>query len=643
MSTNVPVPTLGTTGYSTPSDSAILNGVCLDIQSAFGNALNLSATPIGGQPNSSLSTPQGQLASSISAMISDCYAQFLQVVSQTDPQYAQGSMQDAIGNIYFMKRIPASGTIVSGTITGAPNTVIPFGVAVAQDYNGNLYSVATTSATQVVIPIGGSIACLFTNMVMGPTAFPSAQPLTIYQTTPGWDAITSTAQVSLGALAESAQAFELRRQQSVASNSQNSVQAVKSYVLTALANSGSGASVYVTENSTSGTLSYGGITLSANSIYVAAQPGVSGISPSVIATAIWQSKSAGCGYTPSVTGSITTTAGSPIATVSAVSSGYIMPGQSISGATYVTTGTTFQSQLTGTPGGIGTYMLSANGGPGSSTFSASTSVVVTDQSYATPCPTYTVNYTAPQLLPIFFQITLASSSNPPSNALTTLQSVIPTQLLAVAGIGATLYGSSFYSTISASIPNAQILSVLTAAGSSFTGSILTNTLTVTAVTPGSASIAIGQSVYNSTGGLISTIGTLGTGTGGVGTYTLSSSPGPLPSTPAAATSSAVSASSGSTTLTIGAPAAGIQIGWAVQGISGIVAGTSVAAYGTYNVSTGTGTLILSIPTTGVISAATCSFYPTMSMQSASFVSNPTQVLTNINQYPVYGTTFLVLA
>jgi hypothetical protein len=564
MSTNVPVPTLTTTGYSTPADSAILNGVCLDIQGAFGNALNLSAAPVGGQPNSSLSTPQGQLASSISAMISDCYAQFLQVVSQTDPQYAQGSMQDAIGNIYFMKRIPASGTGVNATITGAPNTVIPFGVAVAQDYNGNLYSCASTSGTQAIIPIGGSLACVFTNMTMGAIAFPSAQPLTIYQTTPGWDAITGATQISLGALAESAQAFETRRQQSVAVNSQSSIQAVKSYVLTALANSGSGASVYVMENSTNGLVSSGGISLLANSIYVAAQPGVSGISASVIANAIWQSKSAGCSYTPSVIGTLTTVNGSPNLTVNPVTSGYILIGQTIASVN-VPVGATILSQTSGVGGGAGVYVISASPsvGAGPTAFTASTSVSVVDQSYAVPQPTYTVSFTTPQALPIFFQVTLASSFNPPSTALATLQSTIPTQLLAVAGIGATIYGSAFYSTISSNIPNAQILSVLTAAGSSFTASTATSVLTVTAMSPtGSVPLAVGQTVYKLDGTVIGNISTLGTGTGGIGTYNLSTTPGTIAS---------------------------------------------------------------------------------IAMQAVSFSGNPTQVLTNINQYPVYGTTFLVLA
>ena len=166
MSTSVPVPTLGLTGFATQADSAILAGVIADIQAAFGGALNLSA----GTP-SSLTTPQGQLASSISAMISDCYSQFLQLASQTDPQYAQGAMQDAIGNIYFMQRIPASGTTVSATILGLNSTAIAQGVAVAQDAAGNLYSCVNAATGAQAVIAGTSLAVTFTNIATGATAF----------------------------------------------------------------------------------------------------------------------------------------------------------------------------------------------------------------------------------------------------------------------------------------------------------------------------------------------------------------------------------------------------------------------------------------------------------------------------------------
>ena len=66
MSTNVPSPSLSSIGYAAPQESDILNGVIQDIQSAFGNTLNLDINN-----TLSLSTPQGQLASSLSSIISN--------------------------------------------------------------------------------------------------------------------------------------------------------------------------------------------------------------------------------------------------------------------------------------------------------------------------------------------------------------------------------------------------------------------------------------------------------------------------------------------------------------------------------------------------------------------------------------------
>src|SRR5580693_2259582 len=96
MTTNVPPITFGPTGFQAPADSDILAGVQADIDAAFGGGLNPG-----------LSTPQGQLASSQAAIISEANATFLYQANQVDPSYASGRMQDAIGRIYFLQRNPA--------------------------------------------------------------------------------------------------------------------------------------------------------------------------------------------------------------------------------------------------------------------------------------------------------------------------------------------------------------------------------------------------------------------------------------------------------------------------------------------------------------------------------------------------------
>lgn len=71
-------------------------------------------------------------------------------------------------------------------------------------------------------------------------------------------------------------------------------------------------------------------------------------------------------HTASVTGSIATTT----LTVSAVASGSLLPGMTISG-TGVTAGTYIVVQLTGTPGGVGTYTVSASQTVASTTITGS--------------------------------------------------------------------------------------------------------------------------------------------------------------------------------------------------------------------------------------------------------------------------------
>ena len=68
--TTVPTPTLGATGYVEPAEADVLTAVLNDINTAFGGGLNVSS------PNA-LSTPQGQLASSVSAITTDMYDMFL--------------------------------------------------------------------------------------------------------------------------------------------------------------------------------------------------------------------------------------------------------------------------------------------------------------------------------------------------------------------------------------------------------------------------------------------------------------------------------------------------------------------------------------------------------------------------------------
>ena len=274
--TNVPAPTFGATGFVAPAESLILAGRQADINAALGGGLNPALT-----------TPQGQLASSDAAIIGNCYTQFAAIANGVDPAFASGRMQDAIGRIYFLQRVAAAPTVAQVTCSGAGAT-IPVGATITAA-DGNLYS-ATASGT--IPAAGGSIVLPFACQVTGPIVCP-AQTFTIYQTIGGWDSATSAAAGTPGNAVESRNAFESRRAASVASNSAGFTSSILGAVLAVPGV----LDAYVADNANNYPVAVGGVTLAANSVYVAVVGGVA----SAVAQAIWSKKPPGCVYNGSTT------------------------------------------------------------------------------------------------------------------------------------------------------------------------------------------------------------------------------------------------------------------------------------------------------------------------------------------------------
>jgi uncharacterized phage protein gp47/JayE len=279
MITNVPPIQFTSTGLILPTQEAILAGVMADINAAFGGNLNLS-----------LSTPQGQLASSMAAIISDKNNQIAYISNMADPTNATGRWQDAIGEIYFLTRYPAKSTIVQANCYGLTGTTIPVG-ALAQDINGNIYSCTIGG----VIPAGGFVSATFASNTQGAVAVTSGSLNSIYQAVTGWESITNPADGVIGQAVESRIAFENRRQASVAGNAVGilpSVYAAVTAVTGVL-------DCYVFQNPTSATITAGvtNFPLVANSLYVAAVGG----NPVDIAQAIWAKASLGCNFNGNTT------------------------------------------------------------------------------------------------------------------------------------------------------------------------------------------------------------------------------------------------------------------------------------------------------------------------------------------------------
>ena len=279
MATNVPAITWSNGAPVLPLESAILAGVQADINTAF-----------GGGVNQLLTTPQGQIAQTETAIIGDKNNQIAFIANMINPATSSGIWQDSIGALYGITRIASAGSVVTATCTGAVGTVIPAG-SVARDTNGYLYS-STIAAT---IPASGSISIQFQNQTQGAISTAIGALNTIYSSVAGWDTITNPAVASLGTLQESRAAFELRRQQSVASNANNTLQAIYASVA---ATSGV-IDVFVTDNSTTSAITYGSTnySIAANSLVVS----VAGGQASQVAASIWNKKPPGCGFVGNTT------------------------------------------------------------------------------------------------------------------------------------------------------------------------------------------------------------------------------------------------------------------------------------------------------------------------------------------------------
>lgn len=272
MTTNVPSVTFSDRGFVVPTDAAILTGMIADINAAFGGGLNPA-----------LSTPQGQLASSMSAIVAAADQTFAYITQQMDPAYNSGRFQDGIARIYFLTRKPAQPTAVACDCVGAAGVEIPAG-SLAQDTSGNIYT-CTDGGT---IPVGGTISLQFANNEVGPIPCPAGTLNKIYLAIPGWDTITNPDDGVLGSDTESRADFEARRAASAAINSVNTLNSVlgKVFAVDGVLDA------YVTENDTDGSETVGGVSLIANSLYVA----VVGGSDADVAQAIWSKKPPGCAY-----------------------------------------------------------------------------------------------------------------------------------------------------------------------------------------------------------------------------------------------------------------------------------------------------------------------------------------------------------
>ncbi|MGP2833616.1 baseplate J/gp47 family protein [Serratia nevei] len=257
VTTAVPAVTITATGLAIPDELDILNGRLSDLDTAM-----------GGGMSTSLTTPQGQIAMSDTAIIAAKNDELAELTNLINPDYSSGRYQDGIARIYFIDRIAATGTIVTATCTGLVGTVIPAN-SVAVDDSGYIYY----SLAAATIPAIGSIDVVFQNQTTGPIACPIGSLNSIYKAVTGWSSVYNATAGVVGNDVEGRANFEYRRKQSVAKNAVNTLGAIYAAVLAV----DGVTDAYVTDNKTGSAVNKGitNYSVLAHSIYVAAYGGLS--------------------------------------------------------------------------------------------------------------------------------------------------------------------------------------------------------------------------------------------------------------------------------------------------------------------------------------------------------------------------------
>ena len=261
------------TGPVAPLETNVLAGVLTDMNAAF-----------GGNINTALETPQGQLASSQAAAIGAKNSEILFISAMFDPETSTGVWQDGLGLLYEIERIHAFSIVVDVVCGGLNGVVIP-ALSVVQDKDGNKY-IAVTGGT---IGVGGTVTLQFQCAVTGPIFCAIGAITTIYTSIAGWYSVTNLTAGELGRNVETRADFEARRKLSVGKNSINHLASVRGAVLSVP----NIIDAYVTENVEGFVVYNGAVPLNPHSIAIS----VVGGTDSDVAAAIWSKKSPGCNYT----------------------------------------------------------------------------------------------------------------------------------------------------------------------------------------------------------------------------------------------------------------------------------------------------------------------------------------------------------
>ena len=252
-----------------------------EVAQSWINAFKSDDTP---DINTAPETPQGQIIDAETLAITQKDAELAFLANMFNPKTARGIWQDALAEIYFIKRKKAVNSRCYCVLTGLNGTLIEKGSKIQSSADNTYWDLLET----VTINDNSSVTALFECETEGAVI---ASPNTlnkIITTVAGWDTVNNSQAATVGSLEESQQAFEKRRYDSVALNSVGTTASVFSRVNQIDDVVG----CYVVDNKTNVNKIIDDYLLKPHSIYVA----VIGGSNQDIAEAIYRSLSAGCDY-----------------------------------------------------------------------------------------------------------------------------------------------------------------------------------------------------------------------------------------------------------------------------------------------------------------------------------------------------------
>lgn len=222
------------TGMVAPTREEVTDGLWEIMKGAFGSSLNIDAR-----------TPQGQLVTSLTAVIQDRDASSIELGNNFDPRYAFGQFQDALAYIYFINRQKETRSIAMLEFIGINGTFVPQGW-LAVDDSGYEWEVITAG---VVGPDLIAVQCT----TPGPIQAAPDTIITPKVAIDGIDRVTNPSAAAAGSLEETRSNFENRRFESVAANSKN----MNSSVRGAVGNIPGVIDVYVADNPTDAMVTIG--------------------------------------------------------------------------------------------------------------------------------------------------------------------------------------------------------------------------------------------------------------------------------------------------------------------------------------------------------------------------------------------------